>query len=526
MTALDRVGLQVELLKAGDRPLKILFAPPFAIYSPNFVHDRLFSYALRLRGAEVIPVFCDALQRVECNVYGGTWQGDASFPENCAYCQKQAQLLWEDNPTPPIPLSEHVTPAEIEAITARVEAIQDDTWQAYQEDDLPFGRWAKDILVNNHVVADHTLIPNHERLGRAHLRNLMILKVAYGHVLEIVRPDRVVSNDSYYGMWAIMQLLCAKRGIPFYSYWPIGKTRTAAAFSDAAMSLDFRAAWPKFSSQPLTPAQQARVDEWMGSRLGKRDTLLITHQVDSTVATDAVLSKLEPYKPTALLPSNVIWDLAALNKQVAFVDMMDWIISTIDWFRDHPQFQLIIKTHPAELHPAIPETRERVEIVLRDRDVVLPENVHLLSPRVSVTAYQLFPLTKVGIVHTTTTGSEMVAEGIPVITSGRAPYRGYGFTHDPATRAEYFDLLERHLADPQEASPSQRELAQKFIYFQNFIYYNDLGFVENEWQQNSRLKVTSTTDIMPGKMPNLDYVIDAIMDGLPILDAERFPLDS
>lgn len=523
--SLDRIGSEIDRYKSTEHPLRILFAPPFAIYSPNYLHDRLISYGLRLRGATVIPVFCDMLQDVQCNVYGGVWQPKTNFRENCKYCVNSARRLWKDQPTPLIALSEHISAAELTRIMEQVLALPDDSWHIYHEDDLSFGKWARDILVNNYVVADYTLIPDHERLGRAHLQNLLILKAAYTHILDVVRPDRVVSNDSYYGMWAVLQHLCMSRGIPFYSYWPVGKTRTAVAFNDAAMSLDFRVAWPKFISQPLTPGQQGRVDEWMGSRLGKRDVLIATHQVETSADVAAILSHLEAEKPTALLPSNVIWDLAALNKQVVFADMMEWIIATIDWFRGHPQFQLIIKTHPAELHPAIPETRERVEVVLKDRGVTLPDNVWVLSPRVSITAYQLFPLIKLGIVHTTTTGSEMVAEGIPVITTGRAPYRGFGFTHDPEDRADYFSLLDNLLSSPETVDESQQQLACKFIYFQNFVYYSDLEIMESEWQQLAKPKVTQTTDILPGKLSNFDYLLDSIISGQPILSADRFPSD-
>lgn len=239
------------------------------------------------------------------------------------------------------------------------------------------------------------------------------------------------------------------------------------------------------------------------------------------------LSRIAPGKPTALLAANIIWDLSALNKQVIFADMIDWIAETIQWFGMRPEFQLIIKPHPGELHPSIPATRERVQVALSNREVHLPENVFLLSLKVNLTVYQLFPIIKVGLVHTTTVGIEMAATGLPVITTAQSPYRGFGFTLDPSAKQEYFRLLSKILQGEEALNmESQIDLAYKFILFYHYHYYTKIDIMDYTWDKTPWLKVQSIADLLPSKNRFLDYILDSIVEGLPIVSTDRWPPES
>ena len=530
LQALDRIGYELDCHTVSVRPekqIRVLFGPSFSIYTPCFIHDRILSYALRLRGAEVIPMYCDAVQSVECNVYGGVWMGQI-FEKSCRHCVNMSQTLWQHNPIPALRLSTYLQRDEIEEITTKVEHLDTEEWVTYTEDGLPFGLWAKDILVNNYVVGDYHLVPDYHSLGLAHLRNLLLLKAAYEKIIVEVKPDRVIANDSYYGMWAILQKLCERKDIPFYSHY-IGsrKDTWCYAFNDAAASLDFSKPWEKFSRIPLNEQQRSKVRSWLDGRPVGKEMIFDSASLGKHLDDEFDLSTIDPKKPTALLVSSAIWDLGALNKQIIFADMIDWIAETIQWFAAHPEFQLIIRTHPGEMDPRIPITEERVEVGLARRGVYLPANVFLLSPKVALTVYQLFPLAKVGIVHTTTVGIEMAAISLPVITTARSHYSGFGFTIDPASQEEYFELLERTLRGEKTVDlDAQVDLAYKFILFQFYHYYTRIDIMDYFWGQPAKLKVHSLKDLLPGNNKYLDYVLDSIMAGLPIVSEVRWPSES
>jgi hypothetical protein len=526
LSKLNQIGQQINLypiVESSAQNQKVLFGHSFSIFAPCFVHDRILAYALRLRGIQILPVYCDQVQSTECNVYGGVWGGQ-NFKENCNNCLNCSQELWQDNHFTPLKLSSYLRDDDHRNINHQVSQLNQETWVDFTEDNLPFGLWAKDILVNNFVVGDYRLIPNQYYLGVNHIKNLLLLKVAYSRILEIWQPDKVIANDSYYGMWAILEKLSKKYQIPFYSHWLGGKNDAwCYAYNDAAMNLDFSKPWAAFSSLSLTEQQITKVKNWLDGRSQGKEMILDTSSLSKFKSDEFDITMINFDKPTALLASNVIWDLAALNKQVVFDDMIDWIVETINWFKEHPQFQLIIKPHPAELHPSIPATEERVETALKQRAIELSSNIILLSPKVKLTVYDLFPLIKTCLVHTTTVGIEVAAFGLPVITTGKSPYRGFGFTLDPVTPQEYFKNIEMILSSQSLPSfDNQLDLAYKFILFYHYHYYTKINIMDYKWGELPTLKIQSLADILPGKNKYLDYIIDSIIQGLPIISEDRW----
>lgn len=528
LSQLSKLASEFNKVELSEKnKLKILYGPSFSIYPPCYIHDTLFSYALRLRGMEIIPIYCDSVQSVECNYYGGVWDGK-DFEKNCVSCCDTSEKLWEGVGLKPLKLSNYLRMEELGEINKEIDSLKEGEWANFELDGFPYGVWAKDILVNMYVVGDYHLINDNERLGKVHLKNLFICSRIYPKILDEIKPDRVVANDSFYGMWAILRKLCERRGIPFYSHW-IGAKQNAwcYAYNDASMNLDFSRAWKNYSKIPLDECRRKKADDWLEGRLIGKEMILDTASLADYKTDDFDLSKIDAKKPVALLAANVIWDLAALNKQIFFSDMMEWIIETVNWFGKHPQYQLIIKAHPAEQNPSIPETRERVETVLRDKGIVSPGNVFFLPPNVKISVYQLFPLAKTGLVFTTTAGIEMAAHGIPVITTAKSPYRGFGFTIDPVSKNAYFDAIEKTLKGTDLLDKEvQKDLSKKFILFYNFHYYTKIDFMDYKWGEEPVIKIKSVEELMPGKNKYLDYVADSIINGLPVVSEERWPEES
>lgn len=514
--------------KIQRKPLRVLIGPSFAIWPPSYALDRALSLALRLRGVDVIPIYCDSVQHVECNFFGGEWGGKEHFLRNCEKCKKISEQLWQQNPSKPIPLSRYLSNADIDQIAAIVSGLDFDEALSFKKDGIAYGVMAKDILVNNYLVATPALIENHEYLIKVHLQNLLMVSLAYERILEDQKPDRVVSNDSYYGMWAILEQHCKARAIPYYSHWPFNRSRAAFAHNDAAMNLDFTKSWPSFSTIALTADDEERVGKWLSGERGYiiDVTKLAGHETD-----EPVLKTIDPHRPTLLLAGNVIWDLTALNKQIVFEGMMEWIIETIEWFRDNSNFQLIIRPHPVETSPRIPRTRETIASAIELSGVQCPENVFLLKSDAKVTLNELIARFNVkGVTaHTSTVGFECPARGIPVVTTAKSPYRGFGFTIDPCSKQEYFSCLKNLLTGDKKPVPdSSRELARKFIKFYQFHYFFNTGlFADNFSNTGSALGsppqiADNFMEILGDDGGPFGYVVNSIMEGLPINGHDRW----
>ncbi len=522
---LDALEADVRNLeqRIENKRLKVIIGPSFAIYSPSFALDRAISYALRVRGVDVLPIYCDGIQDVECNYFGGPWGGRESFKKNCINCKKTSQRLWQLNPNRPILLSSYLSVSDKDELFRTVSGLSYEEALEFERDGISYGKMAKDILVNNYLVGNPTLIENYEDLLKVHLRNILIVSRCYERVLDDIKPDRVISNDSYYGMWAILERQCKRRNIPFYSHWPATKNRIAFAFNDAAMNLDFTKSWGKFRNEVLTSEEEKKVEKWL---TGERGYMIDTTKLNGHERESSLLNSIDPNKPALVLAANVIWDLAALNKQIIFRDMIDWILKTIGWFRLNQDFQLIIRPHPAEVSPQIPRTRETVSSAIELSGVDLPANVFLLKPDAKVTFSQLIARANVrGVtVHTTTVGFECPAQGVPVVTTGRAPYRGFGFTIDPKSEDEYYLSIKELLTGHKKSvSESEQQLARRFIKFYQFHYYSDTGLFSGNPFMGEPIELSERfLSLLDSDEGAFGYVIKSIIDGASINGGDRW----
>jgi hypothetical protein len=229
--------------------------------------------------------------------------------------------------------------------------------------------------------------------------------------------------------------------------------------------------WQACGKTPITPQQRKLILDLEEARLsartfGKSERLWqdLPPQGEGPVRKALGLDK----RPVVLLASNVLGDSLILGRNIFSRSMAEWITRSIDLFGRHPECQLVVRTHPGERYMDGPSMVD----IIKEKFPRLPENVHVVGPMDKINTYDIMRLAGLGLVYTTTTGLEMVMQGIPVIVAGDTHYRGRGFTHDPATWEEYFAAVEGALARPKKFRPSARqvELAQNYAYRFFFDY--------------------------------------------------------
>lgn len=518
---LDQVELKIssEDKKNSQSKLKVLIGPSFAIWPTSYLIDKSLSIGLESKGIEVVAMYCDGVQHNECNFIGGPWSGVKTFDDLCANCKLTSERLWSQKEKESLhPFSKYLSIKDRNSVDELVTGLELEEALDLERSGIKYGKLAKNTLTNNHLVGDLYLIENYEFLFRSHLKNLLLVSIAYEKILDKENPDRVISNDSFYGIWAILEAHCKSRGIEYYSHWPVTNKRVAFAHNDAAMNLNFLEAWLSFSKIPLTPEENIKIDNWMA---GNRALLVDTTGLSGYEEVDLNINKVDRGRPTLLIAANAVWDLSAIDKQIVFEDMMSWILKTIDWFASKKNYQLIIRPHPIETSPGVPKTKETVEFAIRSAGIAIPDNVYLFRSDAKITARDILKKYNIqGVcVHTTTLGLESVALGIPVVTSGKSPYRGCGFTLDPNTDTEYFKCLENILECKKSVSNYEIELARKFINFYQFHYYQDLGLYFD-----GPLRLSSDYEaIVKDQTGAFGYTIRSIIDGTPIVGKETWP---
>ena len=171
-------------------------------------------------------------------------------------------------------------------------------------------------------------------------------------------------------------------------------------------------------------------------------------------------------RPIVLLATNVIGDSLTLGRQVFSDSMTEWLERTVQYFATHPEVQLVARIHPGELITKGPSVADVVYKTLPS----IPENIHLVPADAKVNTYDIVEIADIGLVYTTTVGMEMAMNGIPVIVVGNTHYRNKGFTLDPESWEDYFDLLTDILANPGQFRLSQEQVEQAWNYAYRFFF--------------------------------------------------------
>lgn len=464
-----------------NNKLIILIGPSFSIWKPSYVTDQLLAFLFTKMSIKVLPIYCDGIQEVECNVYGGAWNGGEEFKRNCQNCQKFSIRQWKFHNTQPLPLSKFISFKKKNSIKKKISKLAHKQIENFFFNGKNYGSLAKNILVNNYTVSDPKLINDYKFLWKKHLINLLFLSEAYSNIIKKIKPDRVISNESFYGMWNVLMNICKKQSIPFYNHWFINKERVSFNSNQPVMLQNFKKSFVTFSKKKNKKNNFSLVNNWLeGDRKYELNILTASNQINRLNN-----SFKNSDKQTIILAANLSWDLAALDKQIVFTSMGDWIVSTVKWFYDKKNVQLIIKAHPVESSKKIPTTKETVKSILTKNNLLpLPENIIFIDSDNKILFDDLYKLfkPKAILVHTSTVGFEYVAKyGAKVITSGLAHYRGMGFTSDPKNKREYFKKIIKSLKNQNEniRNLNLKNLALKFLEFNHFHYAINLDIFKN-----------------------------------------------
>lgn len=147
-------------------------------------------------------------------------------------------------------------------------------------------------------------------------------------------------------------------------------------------------------------------------------------------------------RPIVLLATNVLGDSLTLGRNIFTASMAEWIEKTVQYFARRTDAQLVVRVHPGERLMKGPSMVGVIERAVPER----PQHIHVIGPNEKVNTYDLMEIASLGLAYTTTVGMEMAMRGVPVIVAGQTHYRGRGFTYDPTTYDEYFEMLEELLS--------------------------------------------------------------------------------
>ncbi|MGZ6898819.1 MAG: capsular polysaccharide export protein, LipB/KpsS family [Acidimicrobiia bacterium] len=478
-----------------DRAPRVLFVTP-RDWAAHVQYESVMAHALRRRGADVRFLTCGGGLEIcdRANVYEAP-----AMP--CRTCTRYVHAS----------LDAHGHRAT--SLRAAWDDGFDDDWpeldlldreqlEALEVDGVPLGRLVKIPVRWFLCAADVADDPLAALTTRAFLRSARRIMRAAAVDLDRERPDVVVLLNGLFLFESIVWALCRARGIDVVTY-ERAFVRETLVFSRHAPAgvYDFSTRYRQ-DRHPLDASEADQLDAYLEQRR--------VGGADDQFWTFADRDWSEGSGRLVALFTNLTWDTAVLDRDLAFDDIHTWLDAAVEHFRDRPADRLVIRVHPSEVHLPGKRTRDSLEEYLRRRFPILPSNVTVVSAADPSSSYPLMDAADVGLVYTSTTGLELALRGTPVIVAGETHYRGKGFTIDVETPEEFHAALDKALAAP-DAVETDVTAAREYAHFFFFRAPVHAPGVREPLPGLARLDLRSLADLDPGVDERVDRICDEIL---------------
>jgi len=418
-------------------PLRIVFATMMSGHPHTASADAILAMALSARGHDVRMVVCDQ-QLPLCEVKSNA--SEAHWARSCARCYGFGRRLFT---------AAKLATFRVSELLESEPPVREARWDNYAESALM-----------KHYKAGFLSDTPEVHARRDAFRGAAAVSAATGRAILAMQPDRVLLTHGLYATWGPLRTVLAEAGIAVICYDKARKRYTEQfTWKHSSDTWDVSSEWERVKGKPLTVEQAAKLDAYLASRrTHSADTMVYNKTPEAAADATRAQLGLDASRHTAVVFTNVIWDGASVQREIVFPTPLQWVAETVEWYRRHPDRQLVVRIHPAEL---VIGTAQPFADLLRARVPDMPSNVRVIEPHEPVNSWSLLNIADMGIVHTTTVGMELALEGTPCIIVSSSTYRGKGFTIDASTPQEYFALLEN---PPTPDKAVTVEMARRFTY--------------------------------------------------------------
>jgi hypothetical protein len=300
-------------------------------------------------------------------------------------------------------------------------------------------------------------------------RNLAAAAAAQAWI-KAEEPDVVILPNGLILEFGAVFHAAKEADVPVVSYeFGEQRERIWMAQNSSVMLQDTDAMWAARGGMSFDDGQRKKVTELFSSRQ-QADLFQNFYRRWQEVPSEGAQQLREKLsldeRPMVLLAANVIGDSLTLGRATFSGDMSSWLRRTVEHFAAREDVQFVLRVHPGERNLEGPSVAELIEQALPE----LPAHMRIVKADDPINTYDLIAAADLGLVYTTTVGMEMAMSGLPVIVVGQTHYRGKGFTQDPQSWADYFELLENTLANLEESRPNEDEVNQAWHYAYRFFF--------------------------------------------------------
>ncbi|MBP3128262.1 capsule biosynthesis protein [Thalassospira sp. ER-Se-21-Dark] len=533
------IGSDSELwnasLQSSADGKRVLMASAIGGHPQFTVLESSLNAALVLRGANVDVMLCDAAmpacQRAKVASIKPSDMIDGKLKDVfCSGCVATGNAVFSAPGIPRIKMSDWISDAEREEAKTLCSNIDVADIPGYVHDGLPIGEHALAGALRYYGVGDLSEEPEGEEVLRLYLEASLLTAFCTKSLIKAKNYDVVVNNHGIYVPHGIVSAVCRKENVRTAS-WNLAYRKQCAIFShnDTYHHTLMDEPTTDWENMNWSEKQDREISEYLESRRkGSRDWIWFNRDADNDIDGFASRVGLDWSRPVIGMLTNVVWDAQLHYPANAFPGMVDWVLRTVEYFKERSDLQLLIRVHPGELAPPGGSTVSRQPIAEEIRSVFgnLPENVFIIGPESSVSTYAAMDRCDSVLIYGTKTGVELTSVGIPVVVGGEAWIRNKGLTMDATSAENYFSHLDKL---PLRKRMEEKDIvrAKKYAYHFFFRRMIPLPFLKptpQAWPP-FELSLGDISELKEQKHKGLDVICDGILYGSPfIYQAEHLGL--
>jgi len=368
---------------------------------------------------------------------------------------------------------------------------------------LPGLRW---VLRVHHLNDDEST----RYLFREYILSAWNVAQKFDALLDQIQPRAVLVFNGQFFPEATARWVAQKRGLRVITH-EVGLQPATAYFTEGEATA-YPIAIPE--SFEMNAEQNTKLDAYLAKRFQGDFTMAgIKFWADMQGLDESFLKKAAGFKQIVPVFTNIIFDTSQPHANTVFEDMFDWLDLALEEIRSHPETLFVIRAHPDELRVR-KASRETVAGWVEARRVTDLPNVVFVSPKETLSSYELILRSKFVMVYNSTIGLEAAIMGAAVLCAGKARFTQYPTVFFPQTIEEVRRKMKEFLASEKIDVPLEFKCnARRFLYYQLFRTSLPFGeFLEPSVRTTqTRLKSFGLEELMRSEA--MKVIKDGVVEG-------------
>ncbi len=383
-------------------------------------------------------------------------------------------------------------------------------------DEIPVGEHANSGTIRYFTGTNFEDYKNSKSILIKYLKSAIITKKVCENLFSKKKYDEIFINHGIYVPQGVV-LDCAKKNNIGSSTWCYGYRTNSVWITrndtyHKALLHEEENKWNNFN---FTRNLEEKLDKYLQSRWHGSEDWEFNFE-NPIFDADSYFAKkgISNDKPIVALATNMLWDAQVYFPTNFFSDMLEWLFFTIDYFKERPDIQLVIRIHPAEASKTKP-SKQRVEDSIIQRYKKIPKNIFLIRPEDNFSTYALLQKSNCLIVYASKIATESAASGIPTIVCGESFISHKLITNDIYSKEEYLNELNKIPLKKNSMNDDQIKRAKKYAYYFWFRRTIPINSFYEKKNKNPNVGIKNNyLELYNKKLdPGLNMVINSLIEG-------------